>query len=388
MHTPTSPSPGTSSAAAPQHGWVTDCQPGVDTAVAGPLLEKLYGNLYASLPHIVLDRGLDHCHTYTASADGAVHTLLLFQLRGARVDVLNETIPLDNADIDALARTVYARYPQVRVIAFRAIWAQPYAGSYPCQQHNYLEDTVIALPDNMQAYTAGLSKNTQRNVRRCKQAVRQKFPGLAFQMEYADETDPQHVLATIALNHARMAQQYKQSGLGARESQRILSLAARNGMTGVITIDGVVRAGAVGCRVGDNYFLMVLAHDPAYDEYSLGFLCCYLTICACIERGIKEFHFLWGRYDYKRAFLGIRRDLDEIVLYRTRAAQARHAMLAASVWRRACARQWMLWLHERSQHRSPQIKLALTALGWLRRACRQLGRLRGVTLPRPSSSAD
>lgn len=85
-----------------------------------------------------------------------------------------------------------------------------------------------------------------------------------------------------------------------------------------MTIDGQVCAGTINYRVADNYFLQVVAHAPAYDDYGLGTLCCYLTICECIARRGDEYHFLWGRYEYKYRLLGVERDLSHLLIYRSR----------------------------------------------------------------------
>lgn len=101
-------------------------------------------------------------------------------------------------------------------------------------------------------------------------------------------------------------------------------------MLSLLRLDGRICAGTINFRAGDNYFLEVIAHDPAYNDYRLGTLCCYLTICECIAREGKEYHFLWGAHDYKFRLLGVQRELDHLTIYRSR----RHALLyPRTVWR-------------------------------------------------------
>ncbi|MES2932321.1 MAG: hypothetical protein V4805_02375, partial [Pseudomonadota bacterium] len=52
--------------------------------------------------------------------------------------------------------------------------------------------------------------------------------------------------------------------------------------------------------------------------YRLGMLYRYLTISECIKQNGSECHFLWGRQEYKFSFLGVQRDLHELVIYRSR----------------------------------------------------------------------
>nr|WP_315222680.1 GNAT family N-acetyltransferase [uncultured Duganella sp.] len=343
------------------------CWHGEVPAWAGPALERLYGNLYATLTQFRLSRDLAQAHTYAAYQGGELKTLLVFGLRDGVVEVYNEVICLGAGEIDAFARYVFAGFAAARVVALRAVHVPRAGWAYPSQQYDYLEDTWIALPAGVEAYTASLSKNTRRNVRRYSQSLLDEQPGYTFDLAEGGAADPRRIDAIIALNHARMATKNKLSALDARETARLKQLAGACGLVGAITIDGRIRAGAISYHVGDNHFLVVLAHDPDYDRYSLGFLCCYLTICACIERGAKEFHFLWGRYDYKRSFLGQQRSLDQLLLYRSRGARLRHAGLALRTWAAAARRRAMLWLQQGRRREHPAARAALRCHGALRR---------------------
>ena len=343
------------------------CWRGQVPAWTGEALEQLYGNLFASLPQFRLGRGLAGAHTYAAYQDGALRTLFVFTLRGGRVEVLNEVVCLDAQEIEQFAAYVFAQFAEAAVVAFRAIHTARRRWSCPHQQYDYLEDTVVTLPASGEAYTASLSKNTRRNVRRYRQDVLEDLPGFAFHVAEREQADPAQIDAIIALNHARMANKNKLSALDAAAAANLRSLARGCGLVGVVTVDGRVCAGAISYRVGANYYLMVLAHEPAFDRYSLGFLCCYLTICACIERGGREFHFLWGRYDYKRSFLGEQRGLDRLLLYRSRPAQLRHAGLALGAWAAARRRRAMLWLQQAKRGETRAARLALACRDWLRR---------------------
>jgi hypothetical protein len=123
-------------------------------------------------------------------------------------------------------------------------------------------------------------------------------------------------------------------------------------------------------RAGDNYFLNVLAHDPAFDEYWLGILCCYMTICECIARGGEEFHFLWGRYDYKFTLLAVTRDLERLVIYRSRSKMLSNP----DVWFKTAMEDWSrranLRLHALKRSNTPGSRIAMRLLEWYRGARR------------------
>lgn len=322
----------------------------------GPALERLYGNLFASLPQFRISRGLQAAHTYAVYQRGELRTLFIFSLQHGVVTLYNEVIALSAADINDFADYIFAEFPAAQVISLRAVQTGRHIYRYPSQQYDYLENTVVTLPDSVAGYTDSLSKNTRRNVRRYGQSVERELPGYRFSVSLGADVDPAQIDAVIALNHARMAGKSRQSIIDRAETERLQSLARHCGLVALVTIDGRVCAGAISYRVGDNFFLVVLAHAPEYDRYSLGFLCCYWTISACIERGGKEFHFLWGRYDYKRLFLGQLRPLDHVQLYRSRLALLRHAGLWLRSWSSAQRRSALVWLHaaRHSEHPLPR----------------------------------
>ncbi|GJI94039.1 hypothetical protein RugamoR57_07570 [Duganella caerulea] len=336
-------------------------------AWVGPALERLYGNLFATLAQFRFSRDLAQAHTYATFEGSELRTLLVFSLHRGVAQVFNEVVCLDSAEIEAFADYVFTHFRGARVVSLRAVHVARGHWRHPRQQYDYLEDTWIALPATVAAYTDSLGKNTRRNLRRYQQSLRDEAPGFQFTVAERGAASPAGIDAIIALNHARMAGKNKRSALDARQGAQLRQLAAACGLVGTITIDGRVCAGAISYRVGDNYFLMVLAHDPEYNRHSLGFLCCYLTICACIERGGKEFHFLWGRYDYKRHFLGQQRALDQLLLYRTPLTVLRHPGLALRTWGAALRRRALLRLQLAARSDHPAARAALRCLAAWRR---------------------
>jgi hypothetical protein len=145
----------------------------------------------------------------------------------------------------------------------------------------------------------------------------------------------------------------------------------------VATIDGRVCAGAIGFRLGDSYFMHVIAHDPRFNSYSLGILCYYHTICEGIARGAKRFHLLQGRYGYKYRLLAQRQDYMNLDIYRSRV----HAIvqgpkivtkeLRGRIW---LAKQWLLHDVERHDGRAYRfIGRAVSLLRMLKRSSHRPG---------------
>jgi hypothetical protein len=301
-------------------------------------LKQLYGNLFSTLAHCRVYEQGSNLNTFILRAGERMRSVWLYE-RGVRsVRVLNEGIEIGEAEVRRFAHAMFARYPTVGAIRFHAVQSKLQRLPFPFSQHNCLEDMVLKLPSSASDYLAQLGKSTRSYIHRYLNKLRRDFPSMRFELVEAHELDERHIRHIIELNRARMAHKGKVSINDATLAEQIVHLAMDCGLVGALTIDGRVVAGTINYRVRDNYFLEVIAHDPAYDAYRLGTLCCYLTICECIARGGDEYHFLWGQDAYKSRLLGRQRDLDDVVVYRSRVHRMLHADLvlrhAATGWAR------------------------------------------------------
>ncbi len=309
-------------------------------------LEHLYGNLFSLLSYYRLFNGNAGVSAYVVRRDGTIVTVWLYRRDAHRVRVLNEGIVVRDEEAMRFAGHIFASFPSVHVISFHAVQARLRGAARPFQRANCLEDIVLSLHASSDAYTAALGKSTRSYINRYLNKLRRDHPLFRFQAFGAQEIDEKDVRNVIGFNHLRMTSKGKESIHHALNTQRIVQLAQERGLFGVITIGDRICAGSINYRVRDNYFLEVLAHDPVYDEYRLGTLCCYLTICECIARGGGEYHFLWGQDAYKSRLLGVQRDLDDLAVYRSRAHMLRHGGMVFSHVANACARRARLWMRD------------------------------------------
>jgi CelD/BcsL family acetyltransferase involved in cellulose biosynthesis len=331
-------------------------------------LERLYGNIFSSMRQFrIYGWTGGNTGTYVVRRGEAIVTLLLFERDGRTLRVKNEGIKLPAAEIERFTEYMFARYPQIEVIAFKAIETDIRRCDRPLQRFNHLEDLILPLPATVEAYQASLKQNVRRNIKRYTERLARQYPGHEYRVYEKDELDAQLVRDIIEFNRARMAGKNIASLIDDEEAARIIELVRQAGLVGVIRIDGRLCAGAVSFQSGGNYFLNVLAHDPQYDEFGLGLLCCYQTICACIRRGGGEFHFLWGRYNYKFMLGATQRDLDNILLYRSRPHMLRNAGTAWHALREGCRRQVQIWFKYGEGRLSQQARKLVDRLRSMRR---------------------
>lgn len=338
-------------------------------------MEQLYENVFASMLQFRTYHGAPAgSHAYVARKDGKAITILLFQIRNGTARVMNEVIWLSEQEIRRFADYVFGTFKTVNVILFSAIETDTGMLPYPHQRFNFLEDIVASLPDTVDEYLARLGKNTRRNIKRYMHRLKLRFPSFGYKVYVRDEVSEDDIRAVIALNHARMAEKHKISGIDEPETQRIIKMVKECGLVCIASIDGRICAGTISFRMGRNYFLSVIAHDPPYDHFWIGILCCYLTLCEYIARGGKSCHFLWGQYEYKYALLGVQRDLDNVAVYRSRAHMLLNGGQVLQSIASGLRRKTNLWLHKVKREDGMLAHAAARVLDFLRNLRRPTAR--------------
>ncbi|KRB93068.1 GNAT family N-acetyltransferase [Noviherbaspirillum sp. Root189] len=300
---------------------------------AGSELDRLYGSLYSSLSHFRINGGLEDASTYISERNGKPAVILLFRIERRNARVINEGMRLRAEDVERFCVNLFQRYPLVTSVTFHAVRIVNTERRISCVQQRFFcaEDFVADLPDSAEAYLAMLGNATRKNLKRHRNRLERAFPDFSFRVDEKDAIREDDVRRIIAFNRVRMAQKQKASFIDEEETQRILQLVKTCGTVSIVTIGGELAAGAIAVRIGDSVISKVNAHDSRYDDYRLGMLCCYLTVCAAIEAGARRFHFGHGRYDYKTALLGAHETYDHLVLYRSRLQQLRDGRRALGI---------------------------------------------------------
>lgn len=341
-------------------------------------LNRLYENLYSSFAHLHAGGKLDKASTYVVRKGREIVTLLLFRMDGRRLTVLNEVIRIDEEDIYRFASHIFAAFQSIQVISFRAVQTNLRRLPFRFQQFDYLEDIVVALPSSADDYIASLGKKTRGNMRRYLKLIKRDFPSFRFDVFENEAIEQHHVHDIMAMYRSRMSAKNKVLDTDDEEVEQLINCVRENGSVGVVTINGCVCAGAIASRVGANYFLRVLAHDPEYNKYSLGTLCCYLAISDCIMRGAREFHFLWGESDYKYLLSGVRRALDFLAIYRSRTQLLLNIDIAIKARVRSVIRTALRYLHRARRQDTLPARLVTKSLDLARSAKRKMMLLVGM----------
>ena len=281
-------------------------------------MQALYGNIHSTFVHLKVYGGLEEVtHTYIARRRDRPLAAFLLRREGNTVTVVNEGMTVGAEELGRLAAHVFSTWRSVSAICLHAVHSHVAALRLPFQQYACTANIVLPLSATVEEYVASLGKNMRRNLRRYMDKLRRDHPSFrheVFEKEAASEED---MRAIIDLNRARIAGKHIRYALD-EEVDKVIALVRECGMAIVMRIDGRVAGGSIGYFAGGNYFFKVISHDPRYNEYSAGILCCYLTICECIARGCKEYNFMWNEYEYKFALGAHTRSLHHLVVYRSR----------------------------------------------------------------------
>ena len=297
-------------------------------------LGKCYGSLYAVLPAL---RALEQdsaqgIHTYVrlAAQDDATlpDLVLMFRREGRTARVLNEGLHLDRASVETFCTHVFEAMPDLMQVEFHAIAplktrpgeCRLPQQARPCLSWPCTEDIVIHLPDSTEAYIGLLGKATRRSMKKTLSRARKALTHFSHQMVSGAALEDNLVHLIVAMNHARMAAQGRDSALDERATLELIKLIRSHGEAGVIVDGARLCAGTLACRFGDDVFSLVNAHDPVFDHLGLGNVCRHLMILQAIKTGARRFHLMGGNWSAKRATLATRQPLHHVTVYRSRRA--------------------------------------------------------------------
>jgi len=296
-----------------------------------PALHHRYQSIFCSEPHLRTYGSLHpNIQAWVARSKGCISAVILFETKRRVVRIINEMHEIDAEQLDKFSQALFHTSPEIDAICLHAIRIRGTCQRFPWLQTEVSEDYLLSLPSSTEAWLASLSSQTREKLRYHHRRSSRKQPDLRFrQIDAEDITDAQ-VQHILQLNRARMIHKGRSFNMDGRETDSLRAVIRECGQISVIEIGGEICAGLLCTRIEKSVFMHVIAHDPRHDDLRLGYLCCALTIQAAIESGAKNFHFLWGYYDYKVRLGGQRQILFRAVLFRSWWHALTHPVLLAS----------------------------------------------------------
>lgn len=314
-----------------------------------PALERCYRSSYCTESQLRISGSLTpRIEAWVARRDGCISAVILFDRYQDHVRVLNEVFVLSEKVLSDFAEAVFGLYPKLQVIRVRAVKIDALPKQYIGLSVDISDDYRLTLPASAEQWYRSLSARTREKLRYYLRRAQQRVPTFSFRTLVTNEFNLAQIKQIIQFNRARMQVKGKRFGMSATEEHQICQVMLERGQLSIIEIDDKPCAGLLCTSVGGEVFMHVIAHDPAYDDLRLGLLCCALTIEDAIAKGCQQFHFLWGRYDYKTRLGGEREPLAQVFLFRDLSAliQQPGDLMAYAL---ASARSWV----RRQRQRQP-----------------------------------
>ncbi len=310
-------------------------------------LARLYGHVYCSMPYFRHYTRLENACTYVARRDGRCVAVLLFERRPNEIRILNRVFHIAECEIARFSHYIFTRFPNTVRISFDELETGVQSLAFPFQRYGVRKDFSLQPPATKEEYTSRLGKATRRNIKRYASKLERDHPGYRTQFLERQEIRKSDVDALIALSACRMAKKKKTFSIDPEYARRMVDLCRECGFMTVVTIDGRLCAGLICFRIGDSFSAQLVAHDTQYDDYWLGTLSYYLTICEAIDRGAVMVNMGCGSYDYKTRLLATSVELQRLEIFQSIGLLLRNPTLAVrSVGQRMLCRS-KAWLVER-----------------------------------------
>lgn len=294
-------------------------------------LLRLYENVYCTLARISAYDSLDGVSTYVRLDNSVIKTIILFRRNGRTIDVVSQQIKLTSAEICSFAKLVFLNYP-IAAIRFQAIDSTLVLFPYPILQRQALEENVILLPPTKDLYLAGLRSQFRKQILTQEVAIRAKYPNFRIKILYGNQIDDEVIGKILSLASKRMASKGSHDYTTSIDRDALGKIFRKYGYVALGLVDEEICGGAMWLGVGTRHFHQIAAHDPQYDEFTLGSQLWLAAILHCIELGGAECWLMGGASGHKAKFLAKVRELNEIVVFRSKLHLSLYFRLLAKHW--------------------------------------------------------
>lgn len=295
-------------------------------------LPGLYSSLFSTLDWFV---AYDRKPPTGACVLDEPRHVILFHRDGGTVDVLNKSFACAPEDAQRICRALFRSLPSVHLIHLSVMFPPQELGlSWRLLER--LDHMVIDLPGSVDEYYESLGKRTRKNVRWYQNRLSRAHPDLSVEVVTPGERSRELLDQLIAWKKQRFHRTGRVTywETNATLADRMTDLMRRCGEVRVTSISGKAAAIDICFRTGETAYIYEGAHDPRYDESSLGFLTFYWYVCSAVESGATRVNALEGTRNSKEP-LGARPvRATRVSVFRSRAGSLRSLDEALRVWRR------------------------------------------------------
>lgn len=270
--------------------------------------------------------------------------VVLFADEGDTVAILNEAFACEARDADRICAALFRALPHAQRIRLQATLS-PADLALPHRVVSRVSHMVIDLPGSTDEYYCSLGKKTRKNIRWYQNKLRRAHPDVRVDVIEPGARSRELLDRLIAWKIARFRRQARVTYWETDSTlpARVADLAERCGQMRLTYVSGRLAAIDLCYRTGETAYISEGAHDPAFDEFSLGFLTFYWFIVAAIESGARRVNTHEGTVESKTVFGAEPLQLTTLSIFRTKAARLRYTREAVQVARRRVGIAYERW---------------------------------------------
>lgn len=258
------------------------------------------------------DYAIQPAHRILLSRDDEkIHQVVFYRLTKRVILPFIEIVgfpDIINQDIQELIKTCQVQLAAVNRLE-QAV--QPNEQWHPTQRNVYCQSyiTIAKLPPTKEAYLSLLGKNKREKLPYHWRKLNRHFDNdIEIHCDSTNDIQFDDILQLEYLNKERRAGKGKgvdsDNEIQKRQQQR-WSTTQAIGLLITLRHNGKIICGTLNYLYRNEAFLIVIAHDSAYENLNVGTLCLWKTIECLIAKGFNQYNFLWGRQIYKTQFLGV-----------------------------------------------------------------------------------
>ena len=295
---------------------------GIVPDFAEDALEHLYSNIYCTLKRWQLYDRLEDINTYVVKFEDQILAILLYRLKNRTAYVLNQQVTLAEQYIAEFCSSIFSTHHEVVNIKFYALDMPTLTEDfrYSHQELTSLRENVITLPKSEDELIKRMSAQVRKKTISAMKKFKRDNPNFQLEILTCDEITEGAVRSVAALAEKRMLSKRKSSYINDADVEKLTALAHKYGYITSIKVNGEICAANLSFRVGKRAFSEIVAHDPAFDAYSLGNQVQIISISHSIVMGAEEYWMRSGSESHKSQFLATERPLNSITVYASRKA--------------------------------------------------------------------
>ena len=239
-----------------------------------------------------------------------------------KIFVQNQQFKITTKDVKNICHILFNEFDKVQQIIFENILEHNHQQlSKMAIEITWLNDIVISdIPNSMDAYMKSLGASTRKHIKLMKNHIDKDFPDFTVHFFEKTEITFKQIENIMNLYKNRLKNKNRTPLYLHDTDTKIMHQYVSTsgfGLLCVCEIDKKIVAGTINSVIGEHAYMHVIAHDEAYNKYSIGKIALIHATQFLIEqKNIKYYHLGTGKMDYKFRHGGVSHNLFNILVFR------------------------------------------------------------------------